>query len=65
MANLDLVRDVEHLDLRVDLLLPLAGDSLARHDSTVAIHTGPAGEALPEDVADHWLLGLEAAMCRL
>merc|ERR1711870_43464 len=49
------------------LLLALAGDDLAKHHHTIAIHEGNAREALAilEGVADQWLLWLEAALSHL
>merc|ERR1712190_194014 len=49
------------------VLLALAGDNLAQHDDSVAIHEGHAREALAvlEGVAHKRLLGLEAALCHL
>merc|ERR1712190_340368 len=52
---------------RGSVLLALAGDNLAQHDDSVAIHEGHAREALAvlEGVAHERLLGLEAALCHL
>merc|ERR1712186_149091 len=49
------------------LFLALAGDDLAKHHHTIAIHEGNAREALAilEGVADQWLLRLEAALSHL
>merc|ERR1719159_1773606 len=46
------------------LLLALAGNDLAKHDHTVAVHEGDAGEtfAILEGVAHEWLLRLEGAL---
>merc|ERR1711945_26095 len=50
-----------------DILLALAGDDFSKHDDTVAIHEGNAGETLTvlEAVAHKWLLWLEAALSHL
>merc|ERR1712056_37255 len=49
------------------LLLALAGDDLAQHHHTIAVHESDAGQALAilEGVANQRLLGLEAALRHL
>merc|ERR1719350_2499193 len=49
------------------LLLALAGDDLAKHDNTVAIHEGYPGQTLTilEGVAHQRLLGSKTALCHL